>query len=143
TEFTKQIVLAVTDDKIYSYIVFAASILYGESEPMIDNNSLRELLERQITRFESTSKDDLPSHFKNHRLKEDEHNQILNGWHSRYADVLHIIGVSGEKFDTDSFIRGHRIVCSKELDRCIASGLFEVIKGVSKLPAGTGIGVKA
>ncbi|HET6418653.1 MAG TPA: hypothetical protein VFG19_00760, partial [Geobacteraceae bacterium] len=46
TEFTKQIVLAVTDDKIYSYIVFAASILYGESEPMIDNNSLRELLER-------------------------------------------------------------------------------------------------
>jgi len=136
-------VLAITDNEICSYIVFAASIFYCESEPMIANISLQELLERQISRFEATSEDDLPSRFKNLRLSEEELNQIHNGWHSRCADVLHVIGVSSEELDADRFICGHRIVCSKEIDECIASGLYEVIKGVSKLPPGTRIGVKA
>lgn len=143
TDFSKQIVIAVTNNIIHAYLIFAASVLYGESIPITTDTPLQEVLEAQIARLEATIKDDPPSHFKNLNLKEEEYNQIVNGWHSPCVEVLHLIGLPSAVTSVDSFIRGHRIVSGRGLDECITSGLNEVVKGVSQLPTGTRVGGRA
>ncbi|ACH38927.1 hypothetical protein Gbem_1913 [Citrifermentans bemidjiense Bem] len=142
TDFSKQLVIAMVENTIHSYLVFASCIYYYESAPISSSDSLQEALNAQIARIDAGIEPDLPTHFKNINLGEDEINQINSGWAKPCSEQLFLIGSPSVLIDIDKEIRGYKIVSCEGLDECIVSGMDTIIKGVSQLPAGTRIGKK-
>jgi len=143
TDFSKQLVIAMVENAIHSYVVFAACIFYYESAPIPSSDSLREALNAQIARIEDEIEPELPTHFKNLNLGQEEIKQINSGWAKPCSEQLFLIGSTSVLIDIDKEIRNYKIVSCEGLDECIVSGMDTMIKGISQLPAGTRIGKKA
>ncbi len=140
TDFSKQVVIVVSNDAVYSYLVFAACIFHGESVPVPSNGEWHEILERQISRLKAIVEHDLPPHFKSLNLDAKEYQQILEGWLGPCGEI-HLIGPP----DTVATVKrlGLKIATTSGVDDCVASGLSVMIKGFSQLPPGSRFEQKA
>lgn len=140
TDFSKQVVVVVSNDAVYSYLVFAACIFHGESVPVPSNGEWQEIFEGQISRLKAIVEHDLPPHFKSLKLDPKEQQQILEGWLKPCGEI-HVIGppdavAAAKRLDL-------KIATTSGVDDCIASGLSVMVKGFSQLPPGSRVGRSA